>query len=51
MNEPMGPGTACLSRDKFGSLDVNGMKGLLSALDVKANRIDNAVDAVKRIRD
>jgi hypothetical protein len=32
-------------------LDVNGMKGLLSVLDVKTDRIYNAVGAGKRIRD
>jgi hypothetical protein len=40
-----------LSRYPLGSLDVNGMKSLLSVLDVKANRIYNAVDPGKRIRD
>jgi hypothetical protein len=35
----------------LGCLDVNGMKSLLSMLDVKANCIYNAVDAGKRIRD
>jgi hypothetical protein len=35
----------------LGRLDVNGMKGLLTVLDVKANRIYNAVGPGKRIRD
>jgi hypothetical protein len=34
-----------------GGLDVHGMKGLRSALDVKTDRIYNAVSADKRIRD
>jgi hypothetical protein len=41
----------CLSGYPLGRIDVNGMKSLLSMLDVKANRIHNAVDAGKRIRD
>jgi hypothetical protein len=32
-------------------LDMNGMKSILSMLDVKANRIYNAIGAGKRIRD
>jgi hypothetical protein len=51
VNEPIDAGTECLSRYPLGSLDVNGMKSLLSVLDVKANRIYNAVGAGKRIRD
>jgi len=51
VNEPFNAGTECLSRYPSGSLDVNGMKSLLSVLDVKANRIYNAVGAGKRIRD
>jgi hypothetical protein len=51
MNEPIDTGTECLSRYPFGRLDVNRMKSLLSVLDVKANRIYNAVGAGKRIRD
>jgi hypothetical protein len=35
----------------LGRLDVNGMKSLLSALEVKADRIYNAVGAGQRIRD
>ena len=48
---PIDSGTVCLSRYPLGRLDVNGMKSLLSVLDVKANRIYNAVGAGKRIRD
>ena len=48
--EPIDSGTVCLSRYPFGRLDMNGMKILLSVLDVKANRIYNAVGAGKRIR-
>ena len=51
MNESIDTGTECLSRYPLGRLDVNRMKGLLSVLDVKANRIYNAVGAGKRIRD
>ena len=51
MDEPIEPGTVCLSRYPLGRLDVNRMKILLSVLDVKANRIYNAVGAGKRIRD
>jgi hypothetical protein len=51
VNEPIDTGTECLSRYPLGSIDVNGMKSLLSVLDVKANRIYNAVGAGKRIRD
>jgi hypothetical protein len=51
VNEPNDAGTECLSRYPSGCLDVNEMKSLLSVLDVKANRIYNAVGAGKRIRD
>jgi hypothetical protein len=40
-----------LSRYPLGSLDVNGMKSVLSVLNVKANRIYCAVGAGERIRD
>ena len=43
---PVRPGCYPLSR-----LDVNGVKSLMSVLDVKADRIYNAVGAGKRIRD
>ena len=49
--EPIDSGTECLIRHPLRRLDVNGMKSLLSVLDVKANRIYNAVGAGKRIRD
>jgi len=51
VNEPIDSGTECLIRHPLRRLDVNGMKSLLSVLDVKANRIYNAVGAGKRIRD
>jgi hypothetical protein len=51
VNEPIDTGTERLSRDPLSRLDVNGMKSLPSVLDVKANRIDNAVGAGKRLRD
>jgi hypothetical protein len=34
----------------LGRIDVNGMKSLQSALDVKTDRIYNAVRAAERIR-
>jgi hypothetical protein len=51
VNKPFDSGPVRLSRYPLGRLDVNGMKSLLSVLDVKANRIYNAVGAGKRIRD
>ena len=51
MNEPIDTGTERLSRYPLGRLDVSRLKSLLSVLDVKANRIYNAVGAGKRIRD
>ena len=51
MNKPFDTGTVCLSRYPLGGLDVDGMKSILSVLDVKANRIYNAVGAGKRVRD
>ena len=51
MNEPIDSGTVCLSRYPLGRLDVNGMKSLWPVLDVKADRIYNAVSAGKCIRD
>jgi hypothetical protein len=51
VNEPIDTSTVCLSRYPLGRLDANGMKGLLSVLDVKANRIYNSVGTGKRIRD
>ncbi len=51
MNEPIDSGPVCLSRDPLGSLDVNGMKSLLSVFDVKANRIYHTAGAGQRIRD
>jgi hypothetical protein len=35
----------------LGRLDVNGMKSFLAVLEVKADRIYNAVGAGQRIRD
>ena len=51
MNKPLDSSPVCLSCYPLGRLDVNRMKSLLSVLDVKANRIYNAVGAGKRIRD
>ena len=51
MNEPLDTGPARLHRHSLGRPDVNGMKSLRSVLDVKTDRIYNAVSAGKRIRD
>ena len=51
MNKPFDSGPVRLSCYPLGRLDVNGMKSLLSVLDVKADRIYNAVSAGQRIRD
>ena len=51
MNKPLDTSPVCLSRYPLGRLDVNGMKSLRSVLDVKTDRIYNAVGAGKRIRD
>ena len=50
MNKPFDSGPVRLSCYSLGRLDVNGMKSLLSVLDVKANRIYNAVGAGSRVR-
>ena len=42
MNEPLGSRPVRLGCYPLGALDVNGMKGLLSALDVKTDRIYDA---------
>jgi hypothetical protein len=51
MNEPFDSGPARLYSHSSGRLDVYGMKSLLSVLDVKSDRIYNAVNAGKRIGD
>ena len=51
MNKPFDSGPLRLGCYPLSRLDVNGMKSLLSVLNVKANRIYNAVGAGKRIRD
>jgi hypothetical protein len=51
VNKPLNSSPVCLSCYPLGRLDVNGMKSLMSALDVKADRIYNAVSAGKRVRD
>lgn len=51
MNKPFDSGPVRLSCYPLGRLDVNGMKSLLSVLDVKTDRIYNAVSAGQRIRD
>ena len=49
--KPLDSSPACLSCYPLGRLDVNGMKSLWPVLDVKADRIYNAVSAGKCIRD
>jgi hypothetical protein len=51
MDKSLDPGSLCLSCDPLGSLDVDGMKRLLSLLDVKADCVDHAVSIRKRIGD
>ena len=51
MNKSFDSGPVRLSCYPLGRFDVNGMKSLLSVLDVKTDRIYNAVGAGKRIRD
>ena len=51
MNKPFDSSAVRLNCCPLSSLDVNGMKSLLSVLDVKTDRIYNAVSAGKRIRD
>ncbi len=51
MREPLNASSARLSRHPLGSLDVHGMKSLLSVLDIKTDRIDHTVSASKGIGD
>jgi hypothetical protein len=51
VNKPFDSGPVRLGCYPLSRLDVNGMKSLLSALEVKADRIYNAVSAGQRIRD
>jgi hypothetical protein len=51
VNKPFDSGSVRLGRYPLSRLDVNGMKSLLSVLDVKTDRIYNAVGAGERIRD
>ena len=51
MNKPFDSGPLRLGCYPLSRLDVNGMKSLLSALEVKADCIYNAVGAGQRIRD
>ena len=50
MNESLDSDPARLRCHPLSRLDMNGMKSLLSVLDVKTNRIYNTVSASKRIR-
>jgi len=47
VNKPFDSGPACPSCQALGRLDMNGVKSLQPALDVKANRIYDAVSAGK----
>jgi hypothetical protein len=49
MNEPFDPFSQRLSRDPLRRLDVDGMKGVLSPLKVKADGVHCAVSIGKRI--
>ncbi len=49
MDEPFDSGSLRLSGDPLGKLDVDGMKRLPSALDVKADCIHRAVSISERI--
>jgi hypothetical protein len=51
VNKPFDSGPERLDCYPLSRLDVNGVKSLLSALEVKADRIYNAVSAGQRIRD
>jgi hypothetical protein len=51
VNKPFDPGPVRLGCYPLSRLDVNGIKSLLSALEVKADRIYSAVSAGQRIRD
>ena len=48
MNEPFDSSLVRLGRYTFGGLDMYGMKRLLSAFDVKADRVYNGVSAGKK---
>ena len=47
MSEPVDSGSVGLSCYPFGTLDMYGMKRLLSALDIKTDRIYRTVSAGK----
>jgi hypothetical protein len=49
MNEPLNAGSLRLDCDPLGGLDMNRVKGLPSALDVKTDRIYRAVSISKRL--
>jgi hypothetical protein len=49
--EPLCPSEACLSGDPLRRFDMDGMKRFPSVLDVKTNRIHDAVSAGHRISD
>ena len=51
MNKPFDSSPACLGCHPLGRLDVNGVKSFLSSLDVKADRIYDAVSAGNRVCD
>ena len=49
MNKPFDSSLPRLSRDPLSSLDMDGMKGLASPLDIKADCVHRAVGISKRI--
>ena len=51
MREPLHSSAACLRCYPLGRLDMHGMKGLLSMLDVKTDRIHHTIGASKCIGD
>jgi hypothetical protein len=51
VGEPLDSSSACLSCYLCGRLDMHGMKGFLSVLDVKADRIYHTVSAGNGIGD
>jgi hypothetical protein len=51
VNKPVDSGPVRLGCYPLSRLDVNGMKSLPSVLDVKADRIYNAIGAGERLGD
>ena len=51
MREPLHSGSTCLIRHSLSSLDMHGMEGFAAMLDVKTDRIHNAVSVSNYIGD